>query len=154
MEQSDADWVDRYIRDIESARSQCHDSYAGDVDKLLSFSCDAARGVTDFEHSLVPKQLLEEVQGPNRELLESNRDNMCKAFVDAFDFIQERNQENVERGRIVPRDSDDEVAKVKEIIAHGQGKKTRRTITSAITDSAQVHVQMVVNAWEVSERAS
>lgn len=151
MEQSHADWVDRYIHGMESARYQCHDSYVGDVDELLSLSCNAARGITEFEHSPVPNELLEEVRGPHRELLTSNRDNMCKALVDAFEFIQERSQGNVETGLIAPRDSNGEVAKVKEIIARGQGKKTLVTITRAIKDGVLVHVKMAVDAWEVSE---
>lgn len=151
MEQSHTDWVDKYSREMQSARSQCHDSYAGDVDELLSFSCNAARGVTEFEHSLVPNELLEEVQGRHRELLKSNRDNMCNAFVDACDFIQKRSQENVRIGQIAPRDPDDEMAKVKDTIAQGLGKKTRTTIINAIKDGALVHVKMAFSAWKVSE---
>lgn len=154
MAQGAGKWADEYRKKMELAHSQCHDSYKRDIGALLRFSCGAARGVEDFEASTVPELLLKELRGESRELLKSNRDKVCEAFRDAHMYILERSGTRVESGRMAPRNSDERKAHLKEILETSNGKKTRTAIMLVMKECIELHVNMVVDAWEVSESFS
>lgn len=116
------------------------------------FSCDAARGIKDLEASTgVPALLLKHLQGESREVQMSNRDKVCEAFTDAHEYILERSRNKVENGQMAPRDPDQRMADFKEIYETSKGKKTRTSIKNVLKDCLQLHVNIIVDAWEVSE---
>lgn len=144
MEQDDK-WDANFIREMEMALSQCHDSYTDDMIAFYNFCSGIARGITEFDQSTVPMLLREDIHGHSDSL---NR--IHEVLSNALHFMQARSKINVESGRTVSRGSH-EVAEAREFITRSMGGETAKTITRSLEDSAKIHVNTVVTAFKVSQ---